>query len=172
MDIEFKNKFNKAHLMPGVGEKGRDVKLTFKGINRGLVQCKKYKKRLTKPEIAKEIIKFILYSIKDEALIPDILNFTYYIATSTGYSSKAIDLLQDFNNEIVKEEDLKKWTERVIKNTKSIISFEYDEIKPEFLEKISKLEVKYINPEDLERLLNKYQGIVPIFFKIKILEKK
>ena len=31
--------------MPGVGEKGRDVKLTFKGINRGLVQCKKYKKR-------------------------------------------------------------------------------------------------------------------------------
>ncbi|MFX1381967.1 MAG: hypothetical protein ACFFBP_05935 [Promethearchaeota archaeon] len=168
---EFEEKYDKAHLMPGVGEQGRDVSLTFKGVNRGLVQCKKNNNNLNKGSVAKEIIKFILYSIKDKSLIPDITNFTYYIATSKGYSNNAIKLLSDFKKEIIKDKNLRKWTEKVIRTFKRLKGLKFDEIEQDLVEKLSKLEVKYFIPQDIEKFLIKYQDIVSMFFRVRILDK-
>ncbi|MFV8646195.1 hypothetical protein, partial [Ralstonia pseudosolanacearum] len=38
-------------IMQGVGERGRDCILYFESNVRGLVQCKKYEARLTKPQV-------------------------------------------------------------------------------------------------------------------------
>lgn len=60
---KYKGEYDKAHLMQAVGERGRDVLLTYKGNYRGVIQCKNQKDRLAKSEISREIIKFVLYCI-------------------------------------------------------------------------------------------------------------
>jgi hypothetical protein len=60
-DIELSGKFDKIDLMSGVGEKGFDSTLYLNNKIVGLVQCKKYKTRLTKPLVIKEFLKFELH---------------------------------------------------------------------------------------------------------------
>lgn len=69
-------------LMQGVSERGRDCVLYNQGKVAGLIQCKKYTGRLTKPQALKEIIKFLLFATLDESLLPDPDNFEYKLYVS------------------------------------------------------------------------------------------
>lgn len=66
------NKFDDVVLLSGNKEQGRDCVLYKNGNSVGVVQCKLYDKVLTKPECAREIIKFCLYSIIHADFIFDI----------------------------------------------------------------------------------------------------
>src|SRR5215211_6619549 len=61
-------------LMQGVAERGRDCVLYKNGEVSGLIQCKKYQARFTKPQFLKELIKFSLFAIKDPAILPNRTN--------------------------------------------------------------------------------------------------
>ncbi len=64
---DVKEKFDKIQLMQGVGEQGRDAVLSLEGKNKGIIQCKKSRTNISKPDFAKEVIKFILNYIKDHS---------------------------------------------------------------------------------------------------------
>src|SRR5687768_331151 len=64
-DRTWKELYDDIALMQGVGEKGRDCVLYKNGIITGIIQCKKYDTRISKPDCAKEILKFVLYSFFD-----------------------------------------------------------------------------------------------------------
>ncbi|WP_088233118.1 hypothetical protein [Bacillus cereus] len=159
--------FDSINLMQGVGERGRDCSLHYQGKNVGLIQCKKYQNRLNKPETAKEIIKFCLYYLQDNDLITDIHRFEYYIAVSNDFSGTAIELIEDFNKKIIVEENLKKWTEDVIKNYSSFNGMKYNTIKPSLLEVLGNIKVKKITANNLNLLLEKYGYIQNFFFSLK-----
>lgn len=159
---------NKATLMVGVGERGRDIKLTRNGVNSGVVQCKlNTSGNLNSSMVAKEIIKFTLHSILDRDLIPDITNFIYYFTISHKAANTTIDLLDDFNKQIIIHPKLPAWIQAVIKESKCFSSIDYSSVKHELHRILKSLKVEWLQGSNLNGLVHKYPIITPEFFEVK-----
>lgn len=159
--------YDQIDLMQGVGERGRDSVLYFKGAKVGVIQCKRNAKRLSKPEVACEIIKFSLHYLKDSSLITDLQNFTYYLAASKDFSEPAIELLSDFNNKIIHQTDLEKWTQKVIRANKSLKGFHFSDVKNDLLTILCSIKIQKITMEDLSLKLELYPHLISLFFQVK-----
>ena len=159
---------DKASLMCGVGEKGRDISLSNCGSVSGLVQCKlNSSANLTKPSTAKEVIKFALHSIIDRELIPDISQFTYYFVISHKAANTTIELLNGFNKQIIQSERLEEWTNSVINKYEAFNSLTYSDIKAELIKRLSDLKIEWLQGSDINGYVNKYEGLIKEFFEVK-----
>lgn len=162
-DIQLK--FDSVDLMEGVGEKGRDCAL-MKGMkNAGIIQCKKVNTNISKPQFVKEVLKFILFSIKEKNLISDANNFTYYFAVSTGLAGTTKELIRSFNENILLEKDLENWTEEVIAEYKQFSTLSYSSIKDELNDFLRKIKVERILPQDIELWLSTMPQVKDYFFE-------
>lgn len=165
---KYKGLFDRADLMAGVGEQGRDVLLTYKGRNTGLVQCKKFNTNLDKPTVAKEIIKFVLYALVYPELIDNAKRFTYYVAASVGFTNTAITLISNFNQAIAKEAKLQEWTEEVISKYAKISHLKYAAIEINLKHILQSITVDKITPkEQIDLWLSQHHEVVPIFFEVR-----
>lgn len=162
--------YDDIDLMQGVGEKGRDSVLYKDKIITGVIQCKKYNARISKPECIKEILKLVMYSFFDNSILPDENNFTYYFVASGGFSGPALEYLGKFNTEIVKEADLEKWFNELKQEYKaSLGSLDYQTILADLRKKLSAIKVRKVVPQELDiELSTPYtKEIIPIFFDVR-----
>jgi len=168
-DTAFAGEHDAIKLMQGVGESGRDCVLYKNGIINAAIQCKKYNNRISRPDCAKEIIKFILFSMLDKALLPDISKFTYYFIASSDFTEPASTLLDNFGINITAEPELKEWTEAVIEKYTSFSGLDYNTIETELIKVLSALKIQRIVPRDLDIELNKPYStdIITLFFEVK-----
>ncbi|MBK9499722.1 MAG: hypothetical protein IPO06_10245 [Leptospiraceae bacterium] len=166
--IKTKNetRFTDISLMQGVGERGRDCCLYMDGEIIGIVQCKKYNERITRPAILKEILKFIMHSIIDDDIYPYKLNNFYYIVfVSNDYTEPAMTLLKQFKGEI-KKEDVEKYFNE-IKNTYDSLKFlEYNLYKDKIESKLNNLSIENYNSHDLTLELQCYPQLIPAYFSV------
>ena len=144
-DIELSGKFDKIDLMSGIGEKGFDATLYSNDQIVGLIQCKKHKTRLHKPMVIKEILKFVLHSLKTPVLLPNKQKFTYYIIASSGFANTTIELLSNFNKKILKE-DIKKICEDLIKENKGLIDLNIDDKLQDITNILKSIKIQKGNP--------------------------
>lgn len=170
---DWKGKYDDINLLQGVRERGRDCSLHLYGKSVGLIQCKHSidsNNRISKPECAREIIKFVLHYLVDNKLIHDPKNFTYYFSVSYGFTEDAKDLLDDFNSEISKQPEVQEWTEKVINANEELKYLKYSNIEFNLKKVLKSITVKKIVPQDLDKLLNSdgFQPIVKTFFEIKM----
>jgi hypothetical protein len=163
----YQGQYDKVDLMPGVGERGRDSILYLKGAKVGVIQCKKHSGRLTKPDAAREVIKFVLHYLKDDSLITDPDNFTYYLAASKDFTEPAIDLLSDFGGKITDEQDIRAWIIQVIGDNKSLQTFNFDDTKDALFRILCSIEVQKITPDYLDYKLGLYPDLLPLFFEVQ-----
>jgi hypothetical protein len=173
IEKDWKDKYDEINLLQGVRERGRDCSLHLDGKSLGLIQCKHSKnssERISRPECAREIIKFVLHYLLDKRLIHDPNNFTYWFAVSFGFNEKAKDLLDDFNNEILKEAELKDWTETVINANEELKCLKYSDIEPNLKTVLASITIKKIIPQDIDMLLNTegFQSIIKTFFEVRM----
>jgi len=145
----YEGRYDKVDLMPGVGERGRDCILYLGGAKVGVIQCKKHSRRLTKPDVAREVIKLVLHYLKDNSLITDPGDFTYYLAASKDFTEPAIDLLSDFGGKITDEQDIEAWTIKVIGDNKSLQTLDFGDIKDGLFRVLRSIEAARITPDDL-----------------------
>lgn len=164
-DYSLNEKYDNVILMQGVGEKGRDCLLTKKGKNVGLIQCKQINKNLSKPEVLKEIIKFILHYVNDKSLVTDINNFTYFFAVSKGLAETSITLLADFNKKY-KSEDIQGLCDEISSKYVALKAIKYETHKTEIHKILDKIQVKPIIPSDLSRYLFEHENIIKNFFRV------
>ncbi|WP_207784535.1 hypothetical protein [Marinifilum breve] len=156
-------------LMQGVAERGRDCVLYQNGEVSGLIQCKKYQARFTKPQFLKELIKFALFAIKDTAILPNRENFEYYLFVSYDITEPTLTLIKSFNSEIEKEISdnvITKYTDEVINEYESFSSFTANQPTQAIYDILKKISVKYYNSTDLSRELNSNIKLAQSFFKI------
>ncbi len=170
---DWKGQFDEINLLQGVRERGRDCSLHLDGKSLGLIQCKHSidsGNRITRPECAREIIKFVLHYLLDKRLIHDPKNFTYWFAVSYGFNEKAKDLLDDFNNEILKQTELKDWTENVINANEELKHLKYNDIESDLKTVLASITIRKIIPQDLDTLLNAdgFQSIIKTFFEVRM----
>ncbi len=168
-DTIYAAKHDAIKLMQGVGESGRDCVLYKNSIANGTIQCKKYNARISRPECATEIIKFVLFSMLDKTLLPNLNDFTYYFVASADFSGPASTLLDDFAKNILAETDLQKWTEEVIKQYKAFTGLVYTNIETALKKTLGSLKVERIIPRDLDIELNQAYAkeIITLFFEVR-----
>lgn len=160
--------FDQIALMKGVGERGRDCLLYYQGQVAGLVQCKKLQKKMSRSEVMEEIIKFLMFTLSEEDLMPSPEVFEYHIYASSGYFEPAVKLLSSFKAE--SRLDIESGSAlKIIKNLKdSYATFRaYDEVVA--LEHVQRLlnilTVKHYSGVDMNLSLTSYPVITSKFFR-------
>jgi hypothetical protein len=157
-------------LMQGVGERGRDCVLYGKDGVSGLIQCKKYAGRLTKPQLLKELIKFALYASKDSSILPDRNNFKYLIYVSNDFTEPANDLLHKYSLSIlddIKNGNIDKYIKEIVEEYES---FQKERSSPP-LEEVKKIltsiKVEAVNGTDLTNRIYTQPTILKNFFNVR-----
>lgn len=158
--------YDSVSLMSGVAEQGRDVVLFKNGKSHGIIQCKKYDTNLGKAELGKEITKLALYSLLDDRIIPDRNNFTYYIAVAKDFVSTCRELIDDFNNRILSENDLDSW---MLENLEmpTLESLRFKDYHSEVRDILSKIVVKKIVPQEMDLELIDKPELQKLFFAVR-----
>jgi len=156
-------------LMQGVAERGRDCTLYQNGKISGLIQCKKYQARLTKPQFLKELIKFSLFAIKDPEILPDRENFEYFLFVSYDVTEPTLTLIKSYKSEIKNEisnNSINSYINEVINEYESFDSFKSSPPIEEVNDILNKICVKFYNSTDLSRHLSSNIKLAQTFFKI------
>ena len=163
----FKGQIDVCRLMNGTADKGRDILLQYAGKNVGVVQCKRFENLITRPGLAREIIKFILHALQDDELISDADTFTYYFTALKGFNSPATKLLTGFNTEVTEDEDLASWTNEVIKENETIKFKKYEDVEERLLNILKKIKVEPLTAVELDQKLKNSKEIISIFFEVE-----
>lgn len=168
---DWKNLYDDIQLLQGVRERGRDCIMFLEGKSLGLIQCKHSStaNRITLPTLALEVTKFVLHYLVDPKLIYNRDEFTYFFAIDFGFSEPALDLLSSFNDRIIEHPDLETWTRKVISANISLNHLEYDKICNDLKDTLSRINVKPILPQDLDKLLLEEgkESIIKAFFEVR-----
>lgn len=164
--------YDSAELSSGVGEKGADVMLFLHGKINGVIQCKKYNNNISKNIVLSEVIKLLLYHIKEvkqnsnntfsSSLINDIETFTYYIVASKDFTQKTKLLLADFKNKW-KSENITSLIEKELKAA-SFKDVELEQIQPEIEELLNQLNISSLNAVDLDPIVRSNVDIINRYF--------
>jgi len=167
---DLKDKFDKATLMQGGSERGRDVLLQRNGKVNGVIQCKMNTSgNLSKEKVSKEIIKFALYYYQDNSLVDDLESFIYYFVCSDKFTGSSIELLVDFKSKILKEEKLEEWIKSVLRGFSTFKELVYEDIEIELKKILVKLIVKPKTESEINGWLQKkgYENVVSEFFEVR-----
>lgn len=158
-------------LMSGVGERGRDCVLYRDGSVVGLVQCKKYQGRVTRPVILTEIIKFVMFSILDSELMPNCETFDYLLFVSNDFNEPAKRLIHSFVKEIDKEitsSKINNYINRLIEDYESFSVFAQEPPISEVTNILRKIRLHSYNVVDLSDRINKKPDILRLFFNVQM----
>lgn len=159
--------FDQVVLMQGVGERGRDCALIKGGKHVGIIQCKRYGGAITKPDAAREIIKFCLHSILDTSLMPVVKGFKYVFAVSSQFNEPAKQLLTGFSQRIELEKDLLAWTQELIGSYKALAGINAVQIQGVLLKTLKDIDVVPLEFNRLDTLLVGQTRLVSKYFEVR-----
>lgn len=157
-------------LMQGVSERGRDCVLYSKERVAGLVQCKKYHGRLSKPQVIKEILKFLMFSLLDKSILPEPESFEYKIYASNDFSEPAVNLIYAYKDEIEKEiasGKICEYLRGVIEDYESFSGYKNSPPLNEIEKLLKLIKVSSSNATDITMRIYNYDFVLSSFFNIK-----
>jgi len=163
-----KKRFDDVILMQGVGEKGMDCVLFKKSKIASIIQCKKYKANLSEKLILSEIIKFSLHVLVNPTAFELGNNFTYFLATTTGYTGKSNLLPNSLNSgAFTKEYNLKLMTNEVVNKYKEFKNIDFEEIEKKLIHTIKSFKYVFIRPVDFDLWINDFPNLIETFFEVR-----
>jgi GTPase SAR1 family protein len=153
--------YDKAYLMPGVGENGRDVILSKSGKISGIVQCKKEKTNFSDKALVEELVKVTLHIIDNIELYASKIDYT--IATSSGLTKKSIELLATFSAEFLNQTyDLVPYIKFFRPNLE-----DYSELKENVIAQISNMSISKYIPTEIDKDILVHKDILERYFDIQ-----
>lgn len=150
-----------AHLMEGVGDQGRDVSFVLNGNIDGVVQCKNWKSKFTKPALIKEIIKTALFMKKDGAL--QYFN-KYWIVVPEGCTSEAQPLFRNFTS-LIAHENIENYFNQVKNDYEAFDGMDYANESSDLHNLLNRLQVFQVTKVELDGLLEKNPDVKRMHFK-------
>lgn len=158
-------------LMQGIGERGRDCVLYQNGSVTGLIQCKKYSSRISKTQILKELLKFLLHSLLDNSICPNPEEFNYHFYVSSDFSGPAIDLLGTYRVQIKHEiasGNVEKYLSQVAEEYESLSVFRDNPPVDKVNDLLQKIVVHASTGVDLTQRLYAQPEVLRNFFDVKM----
>lgn len=166
---KYLGQYDDIQLLSGIRDKGRDCALFYNSNQVGLIQCKKYAEPLTPTIMAKELLKFLLWSFTDERIFyyTDKQRFNYTFATINGISEDAVNIVNSFSDWLIDCEKLDSWCKAIIKDYSGLQSkIKYEEIKQPLIEKIKVIKIQVLQAADISIDLITYKDILSLFFTL------
>lgn len=163
--------FDDVVLMKGVGERGRDCILYSAQRLSGVIQCKKVKARIPRPALIKEIVKFLLFSLLDEDLMPRNVDFEYHFYASGGLSEPAQKLASSFLSEIeieISDGRLANYIQQVIEEYESFGEFESTPPFDSIYERLREIVFKAFDGTNLNARLALKNDVLASFFQVRL----
>lgn len=157
-------------LMQGVSERGRDCVLYNQGKVAGLIQCKKYTGRLTKPQALREIIKFLLFATLDESLLPDPDNFEYKLYVSSDLTEPAITLIKGYSTKIpeeIRSGTIDQYIKEIAHEYESFSTYKENTPSEAIKSLLTKIKVSYSNATELSGRIYSNDKLLSLFFNVK-----
>lgn len=157
-------------LMQGVSERGRDCVLYHNGVVSGLIQCKKMQGRITRPQALREIIKFLLFSIIDNSLLPAPDCFEYKLYVSNDIAETTNSLIHSYSTEVeveIKSDTISKYIKDVVSEYESFKIFENSLPISKVIDLLRRINVTASNATDLTLRVHKYDSLLSLFFNVK-----
>lgn len=161
---------NTISLMQGVSERGRDCVLYNQGKVAGLIQCKKYTGRLTKPQVLKEVIKFLLFATLDESLLPDPDNFEYKLYVSNDLTEPAITLINEYSAKISEEIEsgtVDQYIKEIAHEYESFAIYKENTPSKAIKSLLRNITVTYSNSTELSARIYSNDKLLSLFFNVK-----
>lgn len=162
--------FTDISLMQAVGERGRDCVLYSSQSVAGVVQCKKYTGRFSRPLLLKELIKFLLFAQLDQSILPDPDNFEYKLYVSNDLTEPAIALIYSYQAELKKEigdGSISKYVVDVVAEYESFAAYRDKPPVADVLALLQRIRVSSSNATDLTNRVHRYQDILTSFFRVQ-----
>jgi NACHT domain len=167
-DFALNKRFDDVSLMQGVGEKGMDCILTKNHKIGAVIQCKKYSKNLSDIIILEELIKFSIHFFLEKTKFSSENKFKYFIATSTGYTAKALQLAALLSDKsFINVYDFEKITKEILRKFKAFKGLTFEEVKYEIPNILSNFDYELLRPNDYNLWINNYPEIIDTFFEVK-----
>jgi hypothetical protein len=151
-----------VELMEGVADRGRDICfVTENGKIIGIVQCKNWKNKITKPILIEEVLKTILFFyLAEETELPKY----YWIACPEELNSRAKDLIQ--NTSKILDEDIEKYFEQLVEKYSSFESLLFCDVKNYIYNCINALSIFEYSGTHINEMLEHNIDILSSHFKI------
>lgn len=157
-------------LMQGVSERGRDCVLYNQGEVAGLIQCKKYTGRLTKPQALKEIVKFLLFATLDDSLLPNPDNFEYKLYVSNDLTEPAITLINEYATKISDEISggtIDQYAREIVDEYESFTIYKESIPTDSIKSLLRRINVSYSNATELSARTYGNDKLLSLFFNVK-----
>lgn len=167
-DKRLSQDFDDVLLMQGIGEKGMDCILTKNNRVKALIQCKKYLNNISDIQILNELVKFSIHFYKDKERFASNKKFVYYIATSTGYTGKALALPEIITSgDLLKKHDLKKIITKVLSKYQEFKTLKVEDLEQNVPNILANFHYELLNPADYNLWINSFPEIIETFFEVK-----
>ncbi|UAK20246.1 hypothetical protein [Kluyvera sp. CRP] len=160
--------FTKIVLMQGVGERGRDCILYRNDIVCGVIQCKKITSRISRPVVIKEVIKFLLFYLLDNSLMPTPATHQYHLYAAMDLSEPAAIFLNSHISELdveVNEGRFDNYVKQVTDDYESFSCFRENPPVDNVLNLFKGLSFSFSNSIDLTARVYNYSNLVSLFFR-------
>lgn len=159
--------YDEVWLMQGVAERGRDCALLLKGTHVGVIQCKKYTAAITRPDVGRELLKFLLHSIKDPQLMPEPKGFVYYIAIAYQLNDRAKEFVRTISSRAAWEADIANWTSELVAEYSSLQGLIFSDIEARLFEVLTLIEVRPLDHLEIGRRLERHNAIIDRYFAVR-----
>jgi hypothetical protein len=161
--------YDDVRLMITGADQGRDVWLTQGEKPVGLVQCKRVKAGFTLPDTIREIVKFLLNSALEPALLPEPSDFCFELAVSADPAGTTTDFFQAPKSWLTANEAaIETYVSEVLAAYTAFSAFTLAEVLPQIKAALPKLRYKLTRPVDLDARLEAALSVRQRFFKVKL----
>ncbi|UTV30263.1 ABC-three component system protein [Photobacterium atrarenae] len=168
--------FDKACRLNDGADQGRDVILLQDSVPVGVIQCKRYKGNVGRPQIIQEICKFFMYAkiMPQIAPAPD-TEFRYYVAVSDGATSDLFEFMtskgrkrfDDLRSEFEKKALAARNASKKLKEHPELKDLDKKQLCDIVWERITNLHTELHKKDSLSRMVSDYPSIKSNYFRLE-----
>lgn len=155
-------------LMKGSSDQGRDCTLYNNNNPCGLIQCKNYTRKLTKPALLKELTTFAMHAWVDDTLFPGEGCIYYSLHIASELTGPATELANQYRNLIqneIKALTIEKYIGQIAENYECFKTITSKQDLSGIYDILRRINLKYSDSTDISNRLNRHPHLANQFFR-------
>lgn len=164
-----KLKPERVQLLNEGADRGRDIVLLAAQTPIGVVQCKLHKDRLSRPEVIREIARFVMAAMLDEQLMKPGTDLVYVLAAPGGLSEEAQNVFEQTTHLLHNEEDLiRRCAGEVHEKYKGLHALDKAKAIDHVVATLRTASLYCLKSEDLDAWLAQRENVRATFFSVRM----
>jgi hypothetical protein len=164
----FPGEFDRVHLATAPSGAGRLLLLDYKKQRRGAVLVRPRPGPLHTPEMARELLRFLLFHLAGHGPDFEARDFHLFLAAPGGVNDQAADFAADFSQRMAKEARLSYWVAELIESHARLKGLSPKDALASLDDLLPLLHLELILPPHIDRRLGEAPDLKSIFFGVEM----